>query len=66
MQRIGGGAGSGKGGGMGGGRRMGGGSGKGPGGFCVCPSCGKKIPHERGVPCFQLKCPDCGTAMVRE
>ena len=66
MQRISGGAGSGKGGGMGGGRRMGGGSGKGPGGFCVCPSCGKKIPHERGVPCFQLKCPDCGTAMVRE
>jgi hypothetical protein len=40
--------------------------GMGPGGNCVCPSCGKKIPHQRGVPCNQVDCPDCGTKMIRE
>lgn len=34
--------------------------------FCTCPSCGAKTPHERGIPCFQLKCPQCGKAMVRQ
>jgi predicted amidophosphoribosyltransferase len=38
----------------------------GPGGYCVCPSCGKKVPHQRGTPCYQQKCPDCGQPMVRE
>ena len=38
----------------------------GPGGFCVCPNCGYRVPHERGVPCRQVKCPKCGTFMVRE
>jgi endogenous inhibitor of DNA gyrase (YacG/DUF329 family) len=42
-----------------------GGTGAGPGGECVCPNCGKKVPHERGVPCYEAKCPDCGTAMIR-
>ena len=38
----------------------------GPGGNCVCPKCGKTMPHQRGVPCLQVMCPDCGTAMARQ
>ncbi len=61
--------------GAGGGRGQGGCWGKGPGGrggmggpggFCVCPNCGHRVPHERGVPCRQVQCPKCGTFMVRE
>lgn len=44
--------------------RMGGRS-LGPGGYCLCPSCGTRIPHKRGVPCATLTCPKCGTKMVR-
>lgn len=44
----------------------GGGSGQGGGGMCVCPSCGEKIPHSRGVPCFEENCPKCGKSMCRE
>jgi electron transport complex protein RnfB len=47
------------------GRGMGGGRGLGPEGNCVCPDCGHKIPHERGVPCFEVKCPKCGSYMTR-
>jgi hypothetical protein len=36
------------------------------GGYCVCSKCGKKIPHRRGVPCYQEKCPECGQLMTRE
>ena len=32
---------------------------------CVCPACGAKTPHERGIPCLQVKCPQCGKSMVR-
>jgi hypothetical protein len=32
----------------------------------VCPQCGRREPHARGVPCIDQKCPMCGTAMVRE
>jgi hypothetical protein len=32
---------------------------------CVCPACGAKAPHERGIPCFQVNCPQCGKSMVR-
>ncbi len=61
------------------GRRMGNGLGKsgqgrgrnngggfGAGGFCVCAKCGTKVPHERGVKCTEVKCPNCGHVMVRE
>mgnify|MGYP006287495215 CR=1 FL=1 len=66
---VGGGPGTGRGmGGMsgtGGGRGRMGGMGLGAGGNCVCPNCGKKASHQRGVPCYQVKCPACGTAMTR-
>jgi hypothetical protein len=37
----------------------------GPGGSCVCPQCGRREPHERGIPCVQKQCPACGVAMMR-
>ncbi|MFP3913087.1 MAG: hypothetical protein ACLFUT_13515 [Desulfobacteraceae bacterium] len=50
----------------GGGRGRGGGFGAGPGGSCVCPNCGEKTAHQLGTPCYEQKCPKCGTAMTRE
>lgn len=59
--------------GQGGGQGLGGGRGRKGGplaggavGTCRCPNCGQSQPHERGVPCTQVKCPQCGTNMVRE
>lgn len=49
-----------------GGSGQGGGSGIGPGGFCACPKCGEKVPHQAGTPCYDQKCPKCGAAMTRE
>ncbi len=43
-----------------------GGGGFGEGGFCVCSKCKEKLPHQRGVKCTTLKCPNCGHTMVRE
>ena len=40
--------------------------GAGPGGYCVCPNCGHKAPHQLGKPCYSVSCPKCGTRMVRE
>ncbi len=50
----------------GGGGGRGGGFGGGTGGKCVCTSCSHALPHTRGVPCTQIKCPKCGSLMVRE
>jgi len=59
--------GMGQGGGQGRGRgRMGGPLAGGAVGTCLCPKCGHREPHERGVPCAQKQCPKCGTAMTRE
>ena len=46
------------------GRKVGGG----PGGYCVCTNsrCGYKVLHEAGKPCYQQKCPKCGSPMIRE
>ena len=57
--------GKGRGGGQGPGRK-GGSAAAGPGGYCVCPHCGYREPHERAQPCYEKKCPQCGTRMVRE
>lgn len=46
--------------------RMGGSRRAGPGGRCICPACGQTVAHQQGVPCFQEKCPKCGTTMTRE
>ncbi len=35
-------------------------------GFCVCPQCKERQPHQRGVPCFEQKCSKCGATMARE
>jgi len=59
------GGGAGRGGGRGPGR-MGGPKAAGPSGYCVCPSCGHREPHAVGMPCYQKKCPQCSTQMVRE
>ncbi|MBN2019574.1 MAG: hypothetical protein JW749_05050 [Sedimentisphaerales bacterium] len=67
MGPAGGGRGMGRGGGQGGGRgQMGGPFAAGPGGNCVCPNCGTKVPHATGSPCSQLSCPKCGSRMTRE
>ncbi|MHC1605665.1 MAG: DUF134 domain-containing protein [Candidatus Methanofastidiosia archaeon] len=57
---------------MGRGRQSGSGAGRGAGrglGFggpdnCKCPKCGHEVPHQRGIPCIQTKCPECGTMMI--
>jgi len=40
--------------------------GGGPGGYCICPKCGYKTPHQRGVPCSTLECPKCKINLTRE
>lgn len=47
------------------GGRMGGAASTGPGGFCECPKCGEKVQHQLAEPCINMKCPKCGSAMVR-
>jgi hypothetical protein len=54
-----------QGGGGKGGRGFGGGKALGPVGECVCPKCGNKVQHQRGIPCTSIKCPSCGSAMTR-
>lgn len=58
--------GSGRGLGRGGGQGRNKGGAFGTGGYCVCAKCGAKVQHQRGVKCTGLKCPDCGTTMIRE
>jgi predicted DNA-binding protein (UPF0251 family) len=63
------GRGTGRGAGRGAGRgRMGGPFAAGPGGICLCtnPECKHEAAHQAGVPCYQTKCPKCGSPMVRK
>ncbi len=46
--------------------RQPGGFGLGPGGECVCLQCGTKVPHKRGIPCYEHRCPKCGQPMTRK
>jgi len=46
--------------------RQRGGFGLGPSGECVCPQCGKRISHKRGIPCYEQRCPKCGAPMTRD
>jgi hypothetical protein len=65
----GGGPGMGRGAGQGGsrtGKRSGSGAGTGPIGECMCPKCGTTVPHEVRTPCYFVKCPKCGSKMVRK
>lgn len=34
--------------------------------FCVCPSCGMKIGHTKGIPCRQMTCPNCEENLMRD
>lgn len=40
----------------------------GPGGTCVCTNseCKTEVPHLAGQPCYQMKCPKCGSPMARK
>ena len=58
--------GQGKGEGQGGGRGRNKGGAYGTGGYCICAKCGEKVPHQRGIKCTTLKCPECGHTMIRE
>jgi len=40
--------------------------GQGPGGYCICSKCDYKIPHQRGVPCSTLQCPNCKVNLERK
>ena len=42
------------------------GEGKGPSDYCVCPKCGYKTEHKRGIPCRTLTCPNCHIPLQRE
>ena len=40
-------------------------SGMGLEGLCQCPNCGTGAQHKRGEPCKALRCPQCGSMMIR-
>jgi hypothetical protein len=46
--------------------RQGGPYAAGPTGVCVCPHCGYRETHERGVPCGEQSCPKCDVPLSRE
>ncbi|WP_292484845.1 DUF134 domain-containing protein [Methanohalobium sp.] len=37
----------------------------GPSGTCICPDCGYEQSHQKGIPCNQVKCPECSKLMIR-
>lgn len=45
------------------GRNIGRGQGLGGSEICVCPKCKKEFPHQRGVPCVNMTCPECNVSL---
>ena len=35
-------------------------------GHCICTHCDTRIPHVKGKPCRESRCPSCGRTMLRE
>jgi predicted DNA-binding protein (UPF0251 family) len=35
-------------------------------GICICVKCNTELPHEKGKPCKEHICPECGAKMVRK
>ena len=35
-------------------------------GICLCSKCGVRVSHQKGKPCNELRCPNCGLNMVRD
>jgi len=35
-------------------------------GYCICPKCGEKTAHNRGIPCQEEHCQNCGSKLLRE
>ncbi len=33
---------------------------------CICVHCDTRIPHVKGKPCRENKCPQCGKIMLRQ
>jgi predicted Fe-Mo cluster-binding NifX family protein len=33
---------------------------------CICPNCGYSSRHERGTPCKQIECDQCGAVMTKQ
>ncbi len=40
--------------------------GMGRGGYCICPKCDFRTPHQAGIPCQEQRCPHCGAKLMRE
>ncbi|MCD6318092.1 hypothetical protein J7M02_03375 [Candidatus Aerophobetes bacterium] len=38
--------------------------GRGGSDYCICPRCGYKAEHNRGIPCTEMTCPKCGAKMI--
>jgi hypothetical protein len=38
----------------------------GTGGLSICPKCGGKVAHRRGIPCQEERRPACGARLLRE